>query len=266
MKGYIYYEEEDALRNRWFIDELIKEGAANQLVVELLTGDAELPNDATFVFYRTRDFEKSQRWEQDGIVVVNRSEVNRVANDKLQTFQLAALLGIPSIPTKRLDYAQDVQEYPIVIKTTDGHGGEEVHLCKTNTEIEQVISRYLNRQLVMQPYIEHNSSDVRLYLIGEEVVGAVKRTGVGSFKANVSLGGTAKRFDVPSPLREFALKIAKALKSDYIGVDFIQNAEGVWLLNEIEDPVGARSLYETSKLNVAREVMCHIHKKLSKSL
>lgn len=266
MKGYIYYEEEDALRNRWFIDELIREGAENQLVVELLTGDADLPNDATFVFYRGRDFEKSQRWEQDGIVVFNRSEVNHVANDKLQTFQLASLLGIPSIPTRPLDSSQDVQEYPIVIKTTDGHGGEEVHLCKTNAEMEQVISCYPNRQLVIQPYIEHNSSDVRLFLIGEEVVGAVKRTGVGSFKANVSLGGTAERFDVPSPLREFAMKIAKALKSDYIGVDFIQNEEGVRLLNEIEDPVGARSLYETSELNVAREVMCHIHKKLSKSL
>lgn len=266
MKGYIYYEEEDALRNRWFIDELIREGAENQLVVELLTGDADLPNDATFVFYRGRDFVKSKRWEQEGFVVFNRSEVNRVANDKLQTFQLAALLGIPSIPSRRLDSAHDVHEYPIVIKTTDGHGGEEVHLCEANAEVAALISRYPNRQLVMQPYIEHNSSDVRLYLIGEEVVGAVKRTGSDSFKANVGLGGKAEQFDVPSPLREFAVKIAKALKSDYIGVDFIQNAEGVWLLNEIEDPVGARSLYETSELNVAREVMRHIHKKLSKSL
>ncbi|MCM3758089.1 ATP-grasp domain-containing protein [Sporosarcina aquimarina] len=266
MKGYIYYDEEDAIRNRWFIDELIKQGASNQLDVELLAADAELPDDGKFVVYRGRDFEKSQCWEQNGIVVVNRSEVNRVANDKLQTFQLGALLGIPSIPTRRLCSALDVREYPIVIKTTDGHGGEEVHLCETNAEVEQVMSRYPNRQLVMQPYIPHNSSDVRLYLIGEDVVGAVKRTGVESFKANVSLGGTSERFEVPSPLRKFALKIAKAVKSDYIGVDFLQNEEGVWLLNEIEDPVGARSLYETSELNVAREVMRHIHKKLFKSL
>ncbi|REB07160.1 ATP-grasp domain-containing protein [Sporosarcina sp. BI001-red] len=266
MKGYIYYEEEDAVRNQWFIDELIKEGASGQLDVELLTSDAALPDDAKFVFYRARDFEKSQQWEQEGIVVVNRSEVNRVANDKLQTFQLAALLGIPSIPTRHLDCSKDVREYPIVMKTTDGHGGAEVHLCATEAEVNQLISRYPNRQLVMQPYIEHNSSDVRLYVIGEEVVGAVKRTGVDSFKANVGLGGTAEQFDAPSPLREFAVKIAKALKGDYIGVDFIQNPEGVWLLNEIEDPVGARSLYETSELNVAREVMGHLHKKLLKSL
>lgn len=264
MKGYIYYEEDDALRNQWFIDELIKEGRANQLDVELLTGDNELPGDAAFVFYRARDVEKSQRWEQEGIVVVNRSEVNRIANDKFQTFQLGALLGIPSIPSRRVESAQDVRNYPIVIKTTTGHGGAEVHLCETHDEAEQVISLYPKRQLVMQPYIQHNSSDVRLYLIGEEVVGAVKRTGTDSFKANVGLGGTAERFDVPPPLHEFAVKIAKALKSDYIGADFIQNAEGVWLLNEIEDPVGARSLYETSELNVAREVMRHIQKKLTK--
>ena len=97
-------------------------------------------------------------------------------------------------------------------------------------------------------------------------MGGVKRTGLESFKANVSLGGTTERFDAPAPLRRFAEKIAQALKSDYIGIDFIQSSDGVWVLNEIEDPVGARSLYETTNLNVAQEVMQHIYKKLEKPL
>lgn len=266
MKGYIYYDEEDAVRNRWFINELIKEGSANRLKVELLTGLTEFPNDATFIFYRGRDFEISRQFESDGVFVFNRSEVNRIANDKYQTYELASVLGIPAIPTRRLKSAQDVGEYPIVIKTTDGHGGGEVHLCMTADDVNEAIALYADRQLLIQPFVEHDSSDVRLYVIGNDVVGAVKRTGVESFKANVALGGTAEPFDAPLPLREFAVRIAKALKSDYIGVDFIQNAEGLWLLNELEDPVGARSLYETSELNVAREVMQHLSKKIEKTL
>ncbi|MDW0109657.1 ATP-grasp domain-containing protein [Sporosarcina aquimarina] len=266
MKGFIYYEEADAVRNRWFIDELIKAGSVYDLDVELRVEDETGLDSADFIVYRGRDFEVSRKWEQDGMLVVNRSEVNRIANDKLQTFQLGALLGIPAIPTKLVTSADAIHEYPVVVKTVDGHGGEDVHLCETVAEVEQTISRYIGRQLLVQPFIEHNSSDIRLYVIGDEVVGSVRRTGVNNFKANVTLGGTAERFDAPAPLRDFAERIAKALKSDYIGVDFIQNNGGVWLLNEIEDPVGARSLYETSELNVAQEVMRHIHKKLLKSL
>lgn len=266
MKGYIYYDEEDAFRNRWFIDELIKEGSAKQLDVELLTGDADLPNDAKFVIYRGRDFRKSRQFESDGVIVINRCEVNRIANDKLQTYELAAVLGIPPIPTRRLNSSLDVWEYPVIIKTADGHGGAEVHLCTAEAEVNEIVAHYADRQLLIQPYIEQGSSDVRLYVIGNEVVGAVKRTGVGTFKANVALGGTAERFVPPSPLREFAVRIAKALKSDYIGVDFIQTKDNVWLLNELEDPVGARSLYETSEVNVAREFMQHICRKIEKTL
>lgn len=266
MKGYIYYEEEDAIRNQWFIDELIKEGSANQLDVELCTDDAPLPDDVQFVIYRGRDSGKSRKFESDGILVFNRSEVNRIANDKLQMYELATILGIPAIPTWRLNSTLDVQEYPVVIKTADGHGGVEVHLFTTGSEVDEVRARYPHKHLLIQPYIEHGSSDVRLYIIGNEVVGAVKRTGIGSFKANVALGGRAERFDPPSSLRDSAVRIAKALKSDYIGVDFVQNHEGVWLLNELEDPVGARSFYETSEVNVAREVMQHIRKKIEKTL
>lgn len=266
MKGFIYYEEVDAVRNRWFIDELIKAGAVYDLDMEVRVDDETGLDTAEFVVYRGRDFEVCRRWEQQGLLVVNRSEVNRIANDKLQTFQLSALLGIPAIPTKVLTAAADIPEFPVVVKTTNGHGGKDVHLCETAADVEQTISHYTDERLLVQPFIRHDSSDVRLYVIGDEVVGAVRRMGVTNFKANVALGGTAEQFDAPAPLRDFAERLAKALKSDYMGVDFIQNSDGVWLLNEIEDPVGARSLYETSELNVAQEVMRHIHKKLSKSL
>ncbi len=266
MRGFIYYEKEDAVRNRWFIDELISAGAAHNMEVHLLASDEELPSDADFLIYRGRDFEKSQRFEQQGIVIVNRSEVTRIANDKYQTFQLATMLGIPAIPTHVLTSSDQVRTYPVVLKTADGHGGTDVHLCNDAAEVDEIRTIYANIQLLVQPYIENDGSDIRLYVIGEEVVGAVRRRGTDSFKANVALGGTAQRFDAPTPLRDFAQRIAKGLKSDYVGVDFIQRNDGVWLLNEIEDPVGARALYETSELNVAHEVMQHIHKKITNAL
>lgn len=267
MKGILYYESKDAIRNDWFIQQLIQAGASVGIELTLQTDTIQPFNEVDFVFYRGRNFELAKQWESQGTFLINRSEVNRIANDKLQTAQLATMLGIPVIPTKQLHSVDDeILSYPVVIKTAHGHGGTDVHLTHSEDEAENLIAHYKDEPLVVQPYIEHGATDVRLYVIGHEVVGGVKRIGVDSFKANVALGGKAERFDPPAPLRRFAEKIAKALKSDYIGVDFLQNAEGVWLLNEIEDPVGARSLYETSELNVAQEVMRHIQKKLEKSL
>lgn len=120
MKGYIYYEEEDAVRNSWFIDELIAAGASLQMDVELITGDVELPSDTSFILYRGRDFEKSRSFEEQGVLVVNRSEVTRITNDKYQSFQLATLLGIPAIPTNMLTSSDEIGTYPVVVKTSEG--------------------------------------------------------------------------------------------------------------------------------------------------
>ena len=79
----------------------------------------------------------SEKWESAGFRVINRSEVNKIANDKLRTFELAALLGIPAVPTKKAESILDVPSFPVVLKTVDGHGGNEVFLCHTMDEAEE---------------------------------------------------------------------------------------------------------------------------------
>ena len=216
MKGILYYEKEDAARNDWFINELIKAGQVLGVDMRLETESLRTLKEDAFLFYRGRDFEWSRKWESEGIRVINRSEVNRIANDKLQSAQLGAMLGIPVIPTKQLNSVETIHSYPVVVKTASGYGGTDVHLCQSANDAMKLLEQYERESLIVQPYLEHGNSDVRLYVIGNEVVGGVKRTGLESFKANVSLGGTTERFDAPAPLRRFAEKIAQALKSDYI--------------------------------------------------
>ncbi len=102
-------------------------------------------------------------------------------------------------------------------------------------------------------------------MLGEEVLGAVKRIGPkDSFKSNFTLGGAVEKYILDSQQRAEVEKIAKALKSDYIGIDFLLLPDESWLFNEIEDPVGARSYYETTKEDIAEPIMKYIHEKLTK--
>ena len=241
MKGYVYYSEDESIRNRAFIDDLIQEAKNIGIELHLLIDD-ELPNVNTdFILFRDRNPNKAKSFERLGFRLFNRAEVNKIANDKWRTYQLSLLLGLPTIPTKRVKMVVEVPNYPVVLKTVDGHGGTEVELCRNSLEAEQFLSTYSNREIIAQQYIESGAQDVRVFIIGDEIIGAVKRTGIDSFKSNYTLGGSIESYTLSHTQEIDVRKVVRALKSDYIGIDFLLLPDGSWLLNEIEDPVGARS-------------------------
>lgn len=262
MKGYLYYSSVEAERNKGFIDDLIH--SAKQLHMELtLIVDEEHPGKETdFIIFRDRNPELSAKWEAAGFRLFNRSEVNRIANDKYKTYELAALFGIPAVPTKKIGSVNDLSAYPIVLKTRDGHGGHEVSLCQSKVEADIFFNKFAGRHIISQPFVESNSTDIRVFMLGNEVLGAVKRMGQDSFKSNYTLGGSVERYALSASQEKEVQTIAKALKSDYIGIDFLLLPDGRWLLNEVEDPVGARSLYVTHNISPAAELMKYVKRKL----
>lgn len=246
--AYLVYNKADAEKNTLFIEQLIEAALKQQLSLQLLLTEdhtvsqlVERCQDACFVFYRARNCDYVTSLEQANIHVVNSSHVNALANNKYMTLQFARTLGIPTVPlfTEREDY-----EFPLVFKTIDGHGGTEVMLCKNATELEQCQLQYENRLTLVQPYIESNATDVRVWVLGDSIIGAVKRQGQADFRSNVTLGGSIEQYNLNHLQIDHVLALQKAIRSDYIGVDFLLLEDGTWLLNEIEDPVGARSYYD----------------------
>ncbi|MCH4825613.1 MAG: alpha-L-glutamate ligase [Planococcus sp. (in: firmicutes)] len=249
----LLYETQDAKRNRGFIAELQRFGdfdliewddwsdegltrLADNLAGELVVFRARRPKAARFL-------------EDQGIHLVNRAEVNRIANDKWKSFELFMLLGVPTIPSYR-----QAPEYPCVVKTMDGHGGDEVWLLQSAEDIPNT-----NSSLLFQPVVAHQA-DIRVFVIGTEIVGAVKRISNDSFKANYSLGASIEKYVLTAAQEKDVLRISRAINSDYVGIDFLLLEDGRHVFNEIEDPVGARSFYETHVENIAELFLEHIRK------
>ena len=254
MKGAVYYNEDEAKRNHAFIEDLLNEANKLDIELELVTEPPTKPLD--FILLRDRNPKLSLKLEQAGYRLFNRASVQKIANDKLRTFELATLLGVPTVPTFRADR---LPQLPFVLKTRTGHGGSEVFLCETEQHVEDVLNQFEIEELIAQPFIESNATDVRVFMLGNKVLGAVKRTGAkDSFKSNYTLGGTVEKYTLNNTETQHVEEIAKAISSDYIGIDFILPIEGGWLLNEIEDPVGARSLYQTHDFSVARKLLEYI--------
>ncbi|PIC87242.1 alpha-L-glutamate ligase [Sporosarcina sp. P20a] len=258
MKGAVYYNEVEAKRNHAFIDDLLLEAKNLDIELKLLTDSPTEPLD--FILFRDRDPSLALELEQAGYRVFNRASVQKIANDKLRTFELATLLGIPTIPTFRVDQLPPLH---FVMKTRGGHGGSEVFLCESAQQTKDVLSQFGHNELIAQPFIKSAATDVRVFMLGNEVLGAVKRTGAkDSFKSNYTLGGTVEKYTLNDTETNQVQTISRAISSDYIGIDFILPIAGGWLLNEIEDPVGARSLYQTHEFSVAEKLLEYVKNQL----
>lgn len=264
MNGLLIYEKTEIERNRSFIDRLINASSQYSLTLKVVDDQSPIP-EADFIFFRSRNPQLAKQLEQRNIPMFNRAEVNVIANDKLKAIQLVQLLGIATVPTKKIVTDTEINEFPIILKTIDGHGGKQVELVQTEKEATTFLNTFSDNTIIAQQYIETHATDVRVFMLGEEVLGAVKRIGPkDSFKSNFTLGGAVEKYILDSQQRAEVEKIAKALKSDYIGIDFLLLPDESWLFNEIEDPVGARSYYETTKEDIAEPIMKYIHEKLTK--
>ncbi|MFJ5768456.1 RimK family alpha-L-glutamate ligase [Psychrobacillus sp. NPDC093180] len=264
MNGLLIYELKEIERNRSFIDRLITAAKSHGITLTVIDDQNPAIPETDFIFFRARNPKLAKKLEQRGIPMFNRAEVNLIANDKLKAIQLVQLLGIATVPTKRIHSISEINEYPTVLKTVDGYGGTQVELSQTKEDALHFLEKHKSQTIIAQTYIETNATDVRVFMLGDEVVGAVKRIGAeNSFKSNFTLGGTVEKYILNSEQAADVQKIAKALKSDYIGIDFLLLPDGTWLFNEIEDPVGARSYFATTGEDIALPIMNHINKKIT---
>lgn len=256
-KGLIVYNQIDRNKNEWLIERCLKELNNDNFSLFYKEENETLSyvkqNKVDFVIFRARNFKLIEELESLGIRVFNNSQTNKTANDKYQSYLFCKMNNLPCVETfKESRFTNDSL---FIMKSVDGHGGQEVYLVK-NKEDEKKIIENTHKTFVYQRFID-NAVDVRLYVLNKQVIGAVKRENSGDFRSNYSLGGNVSSFEPSQDMKELAIKTATLLNSDYIGVDFIIN-DKVCLINEIEDPVGARMLYKTSNVDIVSLFIQHI--------
>lgn len=143
-----------------------------------------------------------------------------------------------------------------VIKSVTGHGGQEVMTLneflisdKVYGEQEFDASGYYNEKYVIQPLIETGTRDLRVYVIGKIIIGAVLRESVIGFKSNYSLGGNVRLYTLDECQKNIVYKIINAFDFSYVGIDFLLTSDDKLIFNEIEDVVGARMLSECTNID-----------------
>jgi gamma-F420-2:alpha-L-glutamate ligase len=104
--------------------------------------------------------------------------------------------------------------------------------------------------------------DLRVFVVGEEIIGAVLRESSEDFRANFKLGGSARLYQLNETEEKMIRKIMHYFHFDMAGIDFLIGLDGELLFNEIEDVVGSRILSMVRGANILAAYVAHIKKRL----
>ncbi len=227
--------------------------------------------DTDFILFWDKDVRAAMLLERTGSPVFNSSECIRICDDKSLTHIALSKNNVPSIPTmispmtfdgigytdlSFLDGAEDSFGYPMVVKDCFGSFGQQVHLAHDRKELESLFCDA--RPRIVQRYVECGSSDLRLEVIGGEVVASVSRKGRdGDFRANTTIGGVMSVHQPSEDEKELALKASEAVGADFCGVDILY-MDGEPVVCEVNSNAHMKNLRNCTGIDVSDMILEHI--------
>lgn len=234
-----------------------------------LQGEGQLPD---YVVFTDKDIYLAKQLEYMGIPVFNSAYTIAASDDKIVTYQELARRKLPMPETviapkiftegryseKWLDRVISQLGLPLILKEAFGSFGEQVYLIHTKEELFTSVKQVGNKAFVFQEFIETSFGvDIRLQVVGDQVVAAMKRRSLNDFRANVTAGGTMEAYTPSETEKELAIQATKAIQGDFAGVDLLFGAEGP-LICEVNSNAHIRNLLDSTGINAADFIMEHI--------
>ncbi|NQU56588.1 MAG: 30S ribosomal protein S6--L-glutamate ligase [Rhodospirillales bacterium] len=211
-----------------------------------------------------------RQFEAMGVFSLNSAAAIGVARDKLYAHQILARsgIGMPDTgfarsPKATNDLIKFVSGAPLVIKLLEGTQGRGVVLAETKKAAESVIAAFqgLKANILVQEFIkEADGADIRCFVLGNKVIGAMKRQAEeGDFRSNLHRGGKAMKIKLTKQERETAVKAARAMGLSMAGVDLLRADDGPKVL-EVNSSPGLEGIEKVSEKDIAALIIEHIEK------
>jgi ribosomal protein S6--L-glutamate ligase len=208
-----------------------------------------------------------RQFERLGVYVANSSDGISHSRDKLHATQLLTKNRIPVPTTCHVRTWQDVEGalnriggMPIVIKVTEGTQGSGVYLAQSEERARELTYKLLSEghHVLVQEYIEESHGrDIRVLVIGGQVVAAMRRKARGrEFRSNFHLNGTVENVEISEEYADVARRAARLLGLDIAGVDLLESDRGPLVL-EVNSSPGLEGIETATGINVAGAIIDH---------
>ncbi len=209
-----------------------------------------------------------RQFEQMDVFCCNTS--NGIANsrDKLRSLQILSKhhVGIPptTFVTDKRDVLPAIERVggaPVVIKLLEGTQGIGVLLAETARAAEAIVELLQSQKqnVLIQKFIaESKGRDVRAFVVGDQVVAAMRRVAAGQeFRSNVHRGGKTEPVVLDETYCEAAIRAAQITGLHVAGVDLLEAENGPQVM-EVNSSPGLEGIERCTQLDIAGSIVDYI--------
>ncbi len=213
--------------------------------------------------------------EQLGVYVCNGSESISMSKDKLRMVQMLNHSHLPTPKTMLVKFPMSMERvrteigFPLVLKMVSGAKGFGVHLCETPhalEEIMEIISAQIHHSpMIIQEFIQSSyGRDLRVFILGGQVVACMQRSSGRGFKANYSLGGSVKLYPITPEIEHLACASAALFGLEIAGIDLLFDGDG-FKVCEANSAPGFKGIELASNIDIASQVLEHIRQSVPRT-
>jgi len=211
-----------------------------------------------------------RQFEMMNIPTVTESQALVRSRDKLRSLQILARSNVGLPKTVFTNYSKEVDKIidnvggpPLIVKLLEGTQGYGVVLAPTRKAAESIIDAFhsMKARIIVQEFIEEaKGADIRVFVVDNKVVGAMKRQGKeGEFRSNLHQGGTGKIIKLSKEERNIALTAAKSMNLSIAGVDLLQSSRGPLVL-EVNSSPGLEGIEKATGIDIASKIIDYADK------
>jgi RimK family alpha-L-glutamate ligase len=202
-----------------------------------------------------------------GIPFINSTDAARTARNKTLTSLALLAEGLPQPETIYLNkYAKKLPvtlPLPVIYKPKTGTQGRGGRKFVDRKALQAFISTdTAQKDIYLQKFIPNKGWDLRVVVVGDNVIGATKRTAkAGEWKTSATFGGRIQPFLLNEPLKKLALRTASAIKLNFAGIDIIQNSmNGSYMILEVNATPRLKTFEDNTGVSIAKAVLEEIVK------
>jgi len=214
-----------------------------------------------------------EQLEVDGVYLMNSTYNFRKAKDKYAALFHLYSHGIPvprTFITRDFDSAicaiqSEFKDF--VIKPLIGSRGlGSLHISNFDLAYEAIKTLdKLNKVFYIQEFIDKPERDIRVLVLGDQVVNGMYRVASSdSWKTNISLGAEPKPLKITAELEELAIKATKILGLDYAGVDIIETKNSGYLVLEVNAAPSWEGLQKVTPFSISDKIVNYLLDKLKR--
>ena len=204
-----------------------------------------------------------------GIRTFNSYETAAICGDKLRTSIALTQYNVPQphtrvafTPDSAMEAIDDVA-YPAVLKPVTGSWGRllaRVHnrdSAEAIIEHRQTLGDYNHHVYYVQEYVDKPGRDIRAFVVGDRTIAAIYRSS-NHWITNTARGGEATNCPVTPELNDICVRAAQSVGGGILAIDILEDAEGNFVVNEINHTMEFRNSSKPTGVDIAQEVIDYV--------